>query len=201
MWTFAPSPSILLTVKRILIFMSLLVIVLTSLCADRAFWLGNDYDGESAATDKYTEDSTLLVSYGEKSVLVQVVAPLPDTLEGREIGLTKSVLEELGIWGKGDKDVSVKLRKGSETEPVETTDVEDTGWYSFRLRSTKRTLALDNYKALTANGFKVRTEIDGDKITFTIPYVAEYEKEEKKALIESLGLTVELVKAVDNPYL
>lgn len=181
--------------------MAFLILVLTSLPAERAFWLGDDYEGESAASDKYTVSSTLLVSYGEKSVLVDVVSPLPDTLEGREIGLTRSALEELGIWGKGDTDVSVKLRKGSEVEPDSTADSEDTGWYSFRLRSTKRTLALDNYKALTANAVKVRTEIDGDMITFTVPYVAEYEIEEKKALIESLGLTVEEINAADNPYL
>ncbi len=201
MWTFTPSPSILLNVKRIFIFMALLVLVMTFLPAERAFWLGDDYEGESAATDKYTEESTLIVSYGDKSVLVQVVAPLPDTLEGREIGLTRTALEELGIWGMGDTEVSVKLRKGSEVEPDNTTAVEDTGWYSLRLRSTKRTLALDNYKALTANSIKVRTEIEGDMITFTVPYVAEYEVEEKKALIESLGFTVEEVNATDNPYL
>ncbi len=181
--------------------MALLVLVMTSLPAERAFWLGNDYEGESAATDKYTEESTLIVSYGEKSVLVQVVAPLPDTLEGREIGLTRTALEELGIWGSGDTEVSVKLRKGSEVEPESHASVEDTGWYSLRLRSTKRTLALDNYKALTANSIKVRTEIEGDRITFTVPYVAEYEVEEKKALIESLGLTVEEISVTDNPYL
>lgn len=201
MWTSDPSPSILLNVKRIFIFMALLVLAVTSLSAETAFWLGSDYEGECAASDKYTVSSTLNVSYGEKSVLVSVVAPLPDTLEGREIGLTRSVLEELGIWGNGDTDVSVKLRKGSEVELESPPAQEDTGWYSFTLRSSKRTLALDNYRALTANSIKVRTEIADDLITFTVPYVAEYEIDEKKALIESLGLTVEEINAADNPYL
>ena len=97
-------------------------------------------------------------------------------------------------------DAKVELLRGSLSELDDNENTEDSGWYSFTLHTTKRTLALDNYKALLRSGFKVRVETDGDKITFTIPYVAEYEVEEKKALIESLGLTVESVDSVANPY-
>lgn len=196
------SPIYTFSVKKLFVFLTIILICIASLSADRAFWLGEDYSGRIAASDKYTVSSTLSISYGEEKTTVTVTSPLPQTLEGRELGLTRSTLEELGLWGKGDTDVSVTLLKGSVVElEDEEKKAENSGWYSLTLHSTKRTIALDNYRALTANGFKVKTAVDGEKITFTVLYIAEYEVEEKKALIESLGFTVDKIEETENPYL
>ncbi len=195
------SPIYTFSVKKLFVFLTVILLCVASLSADRAFWLGDGYSGSVAASGKYTVSSTLSVSYGEKKTTVTVTSSLPKTLEGRELGLTRSTLEELGIWGKGDEDVSVTLLKGSVIELEDGEKTENSGWYSLTLHSTKRTIALDNYRALTANGFKVKTDVNGDRITFTILYIAEYEVEEKKALLETLGFTVEKIEETENPYL
>ena len=195
------SPIYTFSVKKLIVFISIIFFCVVSLSAEKAFWLGSGYEGKSAASDKYSVSSTLQVSYGEEKTTVVVASSLPDTLEGRDLGLSRSALEDLGIWGKGDKEVSVTLLRGSVVELEDKEDAEDSGWYSFILHSTKRTIALDNYRSLTANSFKVKTDVNGEKITFTVLYIAEYEVEEKKALIESLGFTVEEIEEAENPYL
>lgn len=189
------------SVKKLFTSLAIILFSIISLHADRAFWLGDGFTGSSAASDRYTVSSMLSVSYGEKKTTVIVASSLPDTLEGRELGLSRSTLEELEIWGKGDEEVTVTLLRGSVIDLENEDDTEESGWYSFTLHSTKRTIALDNYRALTANGFKVKTAVDGERITFTVLYIAEYEIEEKKALIDSLGFTVEKIEEADNPYL
>ena len=198
MWTFAPAASILLPVKRIFVYIILMIVVIASLSAEVIYWNGEESD--TVYSSKYTPSSVLSVTYEGTTVKVTVSAKGEETLPGRELGLDRESLEELGLWGKGDMDAKVELLRGSLSELDDNENTEDSGWYSFTLHTTKRTLALDNYKALLRSGFKVRVETDGDRITFTIPYVAEYEVEEKKALIESLGLTVESVDSVANPY-
>ena len=198
MWTFAPAASILLPVKRILAYITLTLVVIASLSAEVVYWNGEESD--AVYSSKYTPSSVLSITLENTTIKVTVSGKGNETLPGRELGLDRKSLEELGLWGKGDRDIKVELLRGSLVELDDGEENEDSGWYSFTLRTTKRTLALDNYKALIKNGFKVRVETDGDRITFTIPYVAEYEVEEKEALIESLGLTVESVDSVANPY-
>ncbi len=198
MWTFALPASILLPVKRISVYIMLMFAVIASLSAEVVYWSGEERS--AVYSSKYTPSSVLSVTNEGTTVKVTVSGKGGETLPGRELGLDRESLEELGLWGKGDRDVKVELLRGSLVELDDEENTEESGWYSLTLRPTKRTLALDNYKALLRNGFKVRVETDGEKITFSIPYVAEYEVEEKKALIESLGLTVESVDAVANPY-
>ena len=95
--------------------------------------------------------------------------------------------------------MEVKLRKGSVKE--ETEIEKDTGWYSFVLEGVDRNISYDKYKALIRNGFKPESRVDKDLIYFTLPYIADYEREEKRNLLSTLGLEIkeEIVSA--NPYL
>ena len=193
--------------KRLSIFVVLSLILIPALFSETAFWIGFDPVDKSwdnsellAFTDLYEEGSVLLVSNEEgKSIITIVSGEKPKTNDKRNLGLTESALKELELWGNGTSHVEVKLRKGSIKE--ETEIIEDTGWYSFVLEGVKRSISYDKYKALIRNGFKPESRLDEGLIYFTLPYIAEYEREEKRNLLSSLGLEIkeEIVSA--NPYI
>ena len=183
------------------------LILIAALFSETAFWIGFDPVDKSwdnsellAFTDLYEEGSVLLVSNEEgKSIITIVSGEKPKTNDKRNLGLTESALKELELWGNGTSHVEVKLRKGSIKE--ETEIIEDTGWYSFVLEGVERSISYDKYKALIRNGFKPESRLDEGLIYFTLPYIAEYEREEKRNLLSSLGLEIkeEIVSA--NPYI
>ena len=183
------------------------LILIPALFSETAFWIGFDPVDKSwdnsellAFTDLYEEGSVLLVSNEEgKSIITIVSGEKPKTNDKRNLGLTESALKELELWGNGTSHVEVKLRKGSIKE--ETEIIEDTGWYSFVLEGVERSISYDKYKALIRNGFKPESRLDEGLIYFTLPYIAEYEREEKRNLLSSLGLEIkeEIVSA--NPYI
>ena len=193
--------------KRLSFIAVLSLILIPALFSETAFWIGFDPVDKSwdnsellAFTDLYEEGSVLLVSNEEgKSIITIVSGEKPKTNDKRNLGLTESALKELELWGNGTSHVEVKLRKGSIKE--ETEIIEDTGWYSFVLEGVKRSISYDKYKALIRNGFKPESRLDEGLIYFTIPYIAEYEREEKRNLLSSLGLEIkeEIVSA--NPYI
>ena len=193
--------------KRLSIFVVLSLILIAALFSETAFWIGFDPVDKSwdnsellAFTDLYEEGSVLLVSNEEgKSIITIVSGEKPKTNDKRNLGLTESALKELELWGNGTSHVEVKLRKGSIKE--ETEIIEDTGWYSFVLEGVERSISYDKYKALIRNGFKPESRLDEGLIYFTLPYIAEYEREEKRNLLSSLGLEIkeEIVSA--NPYI
>lgn len=193
--------------KRLSIFVVLSLILIPALFSETAFWIGFDPVDKSwdnsellAFTDLYEEGSVLLVSNEEgKSIITIVSGEKPKTNDKRNLGLTESALKELELWGNGTSHVEVKLRKGSIKE--ETEIIEDTGWYSFVLEGVERSISYDKYKALIRNGFKPESRLDEGLIYFTLPYIAEYEREEKRNLLSSLGLEIkeEIVSA--NPYI
>ena len=193
--------------KRLSIFVVLSLILIPALFSETAFWIGFDPVDNSwnnsellAFTDLYEEGSVLLVSNEEgKSIITIVSGEKPKTNDKRNLGLTESALKELELWGNGTSHVEVKLRKGSIKE--ETEIIEDTGWYSFVLEGVERSISYDKYKALIRNGFKPESRLDEGLIYFTLPYIAEYEREEKRNLLSSLGLEIkeEIVSA--NPYI
>ena len=193
--------------KRLSIFVVLSLILIPALFSETAFWIGFDPVDKSwdnsellAFTDLYEEGSVLLVSNEEgKSIITIVSGEKPKTNDKRNLGLTESALKELELWGNGTSQVEVKLRKGSIKE--ETEIIEDTGWYSFVLEGVERSISYDKYKALIRNGFKPESRLDEGLIYFTLPYIAEYEREEKRNLLSSLGLEIkeEIVSA--NPYI
>ena len=193
--------------KRLSIFVVLSLILIPALFSETAFWIGFDPVDKSwdnsellAFTDLYEEGSVLLVSNEEgKSIITIVSGEKPKTNDKRNLGLTESALKELELWGNGTSHVEVKLRKGSIKE--ETEIIEDTGWYSFVLEGVERSISYDKYKALIRNGFKPDSRLDEGLIYFTLPYIAEYEREEKRNLLSSLGLEIkeEIVSA--NPYI
>ena len=193
--------------KRLSFIAVLSLILIPALFSETAFWIGFDPVDKSwdnsellAFTDLYEEGSVLLVSNEEgKSIITIVSGEKPKTNDKRNLGLTESALKELELWGNGTSHVEVKLRKGSIKE--ETEIIEDTGWYSFVLEGVERSIAYDKYKALIRNGFKPESRLDEGLIYFTLPYIAEYEREEKRNLLSSLGLEIkeEIVSA--NPYI
>ena len=193
--------------KRLSFIVVLSLIFIPALFSETAFWIGFDPVDKSwdnsellAFTDLYEEGSVLLVSNEEgKSIITIVSGEKPKTNDKRNLGLTESALKELELWGNGTSHVEVKLRKGSIKE--ETEIIEDTGWYSFVLEGVERSISYDKYKALIRNGFKPESRLDEGLIYFTLPYIAEYEREEKRNLLSSLGLEIkeEIVSA--NPYI
>lgn len=193
--------------KRLSFIAVLSLILIPALFSETAFWIGFDPVDKSwdnsellAFTDLYEEGSVLLVSNEEgKSIITIVSGEKPKTNDKRNLGLTESALKELELWGNGTSHVEVKLRKGSIKE--ETEIIEDTGWYSFILEGIERSISYDKYKALIRNGFKPESRLDEGLIYFTLPYIAEYEREEKRNLLSSLGLEIkeEIVSA--NPYI
>ena len=193
--------------KRLSFIAVLSLILIPALFSETAFWIGFDPVDKSwdnsellAFTDLYEEGSVLLVSNEEgKSIITIVSGEKPKTNDKRNLGLTESALKELELWGNGTSHVEVKLRKGSIKE--ETEIIEDTGWYSFVLEGVERSISYDKYKALIRNGFKPESRLDEGLIYFTLPYIAEYEREEKINLLSSLGLEIkeEIVSA--NPYI
>ena len=193
--------------KRLSFIAVLSLILIPALFSETAFWIGFDPVDKSwdnsellAFTDLYEEGSVLLVSNEEgKSIITIVSGEKPKTNDKRNLGLTESALKELELWGNGTSHVEVKLRKGSIKE--ETEIIEDTGWYSFVLEGVERSISYDKYKALIRNGFKPESRRDEGLIYFTLPYIAKYEREEKRNLLSSLGLEIkeEIVSA--NPYL
>ena len=193
--------------KRLSFIAVLSLILIPALFSETAFWIGFDPVDKSwdnsellAFTDLYEKGSVLLVSNEEgKSIITIVSGEKPKTNDKRNLGLTESALKELGLWGNGTSQVEVKLRKGSVKE--ETEIEEDTGWYSFVLEGVERSISYDKYKALIRNGFKPESRLDEGLIYFTLPYIAEYEREEKRNLLSSLGLEIkeEIVSA--NPYI
>ena len=195
------------SMKRLSFIAVLSLILIPALFSETAFWIGFDPVDKSwdnsellAFTDLYEEGSVLLVSNEEgKSIITIVSGEKPKTNDKRNLGLTESALKELELWGNGTSHVEVKLRKGSIKE--ETEIIEDTGWYSFVLEGVKRSISYDKYKALIRNGFKPESRLDEGLIYFTLPYIAEYERDEKRNLLSSLGLEIkeEIVSA--NPYI
>ena len=193
--------------KRLSFIAVLSLILIPALFSETAFWIGFDPVDKSwdnsellAFTDLYEEGSVLLVSNEEgKSIITIVSGEKPKTNDKRNLGLTESALKELELWGNGTSHVDVKLRKGSVKE--ETEILEDTRWYSFILEGIERSISYDKYKALIRNGFKPESRLDEGLIYFTLPYIAEYEREEKRNLLSSLGLEIkeEIVSA--NPYI
>lgn len=195
------------SMKRLSFIAVLSLILIPALFSETAFWIGFDPVDKSwdnsellAFTDLYEEGSVLLVSNEEgKSIITIVSGEKPKTNDKRNLGLTESALKELELWGNGTSHVEVKLRKGSIKE--ETEIIEDTGWYSFVLEGVERSISYDKYKALIRNGFKPESRLDEGLIYFTLPYIAKYEREEKRNLLSSLGLEIkeEIVSA--NPYI
>ena len=193
--------------KRLSIFVVLSLILIPALFSETAFWIGFDPVDKSwdnsellAFTDLYEEGSVLLVSNEEgKSIITIVSGEKPKTNDKRNLGLTESALKELELWGNGTSHVEVKLRKGSIKE--ETEIIEDTGWYSFVLEGVERSISYDKYKALIRNGFKPDSRLDEGLIYFTLPYIAEYEREEKRNLLSSLGLEIKEEIVSKNPYM
>ena len=193
--------------KRLSIFVVLSLILIPALFSETAFWIGFDPVDNSwnnsellSFTDLYESGSELIVSNEEgKSIVTKVYVKKPKTNEGRDLGLTESALEELGLWGKGTSQVEVKLRKGAIKEEIEIE--EDTGWYSFVLEGVERNISYDKYKALIRNGFKPESILDGDFVFFTLPYIADYEREEKRNLLSSLGLEIKEEIVSKNPYM
>ena len=193
--------------KRLSIFVVLSLILIPALFSETAFWIGFDPVDNSwnnsellSFTDLYEKGSELIVSNENgESIITKVSGDKPKTNGTRDLGPTVSALKELGLWGNGTSQVEVKLRKGSVKE--ETEIEKDTGWYSFVLEGVDRNISYDKYKALIRNGFKPESRFDEDLIYFTLPYIADYEREEKRNLLSTLGLEIkeEIVSA--NPYL
>ena len=193
--------------KRLSIFVVLSLILIPALFSETAFWIGFDPVDNSwnnsellSFTDLYEKGSELIVSNENgESIITKVSGDKPKTNGTRDLGLTVSALKELGLWGNETSQVEVKLRKGSVKE--ETEIEKDTGWYSFVLEGVDRNISYDKYKALIRNGFKPESRFDEDLIYFTLPYIADYEREEKRNLLSTLGLEIkeEIVSA--NPYL
>ena len=195
------------SMKRLSFIAVLSLILIPALFSETAFWIGFDPVDKSwdnsellAFTDLYEEGSVLLVSNEEgKSIITIVSGEKPKTNDKRNLGLTESALKELELWGNGTSHVEVKLRKGSIKE--ETEIIEDTGWYSFVLEGVERSISYDKYKALIRNGFKPESRLDEGLIYFTLPYIAEYEREEKRNLLSSLGLEIKEEIVSKNPYM
>lgn len=205
---FSLSPKYNGGMKRLITAFLLLSIVLTSLFSETAFWVGFDpkdkeWDNSKflSFTNLYEEGSELIVSNEEgKSIITTVYGECPETNEGRTIALTEAVLEELGLWGNGVSQVEVRLRKGAVEEDSEIIE-EITGWYTFILEGVERDKAYDKYRVLVRKGFKPETRLEDDLIYFSLPYIVEYEREEKRNLLSSLGLEIKEEIVSKNPYI
>ncbi|MBQ0071439.1 MAG: hypothetical protein KBS81_06240 [Spirochaetales bacterium] len=192
--------------KKLSFLLFLIVFASLSLFAETSFWVGKapygaswSDDGLYAFTSLYEEGSVVFVSSETTTIQVQVIGPLPTTLEGRDFGLSQRALEELGIWGQGDTFVSVRLRNGSileETEP----DYTSSGWFTLVLGEMTGKEATDAYKAISRKGLKLSMKKAGDKVLVSIPYIVEYEMEEKTELLRKLGYTVTSSYPSENPY-
>ncbi len=192
--------SIILSVKKIIVLL-LFTTVLFSLHAEVAFYSGEREGEYTALSDKYSVNSIIEVSFDGKSVRAEVTGRLPKTLEGRELGLTKAVLESLGAFSKGDVEVSVRLLKGSQIDnEIENDEKKESGWYSISLAPVENETAREKYKALVFYGFKPDVEITEEGTLFTIPYIAEYELEERTRELETIGFDILSVTGADNPY-
>lgn len=196
--------------KKLILSISLLLIVLFSISAsDISFWVGYPTQSDTwkdsdiiAFTDKYTPNSVLSISYLNKSISVTVYSSLPQTIEGRTIGLTSAALEELGLWGKGDEDITCILQRGSLTELEEKEIPKESGWYSLFLSPISKEAASSAYKSLVSKGFKPNVvEYKDDLFYFSIPYIVEYEIDEKVEVLSSISLCVEKIESEENPYL
>lgn len=196
--------------KKLILSISLLLIILFSLSAsDISFWVGLPTQSDTwnssdiiAFTDKYTPSSVLSLSYLDKSISVTVYSSLPATIESRTIGLTYAGLEALGLWGKGDEDISCILQRGSLTELEEKETQEESGWYSLLLSPIKKEDISSLYKKLVSKGFKPKLIEYSDNLFYlSIPYIAEYEIDEKVEILSALSLTVEKIESIENPYL
>lgn len=198
MWTFQSRALILFSVKKIFVLLTLSLIALTSIAADTAFWNGEE-DGYNACSDRYAVSSVISLSLNDKTINVKVTGPIPDTLPGRDLGLSKEVLTELGIWGQGDSVIDTAIVNGKVKEDTAVT--ENSGWHSITLEPYSMSCALEKYKTLIFYGFKPEAYRDGDTISYTIPYVAEYELEDTKNLLKDIGLAVLDVKETVNPYI
>lgn len=195
--------------KRLITAFLLLSIIIASLFSENAFWVGFDPINKAwnnsellSFTDLYEKDSELIVSNEDgKSIITKVYGECPETNEDRDLGLTQAALEELGLWGNGVSKVDVKLRKGSVKE--ETTEYEEnTGWYTFVLAGIERDISYDKYRTLVRRGFKPESTLGEDNlIYFSLPYIVDYEREEKRNLLSSLGLEIKEEIISKNPYL
>ncbi len=186
--------------KRISLLFIVLLFAVFTVSADTAFWSGED-EGLIAYSDKYVPSSVLLLSYGDKSVQVKVISSLDKTLPGRELGLSRTALETLGLWGNEDTDITVNLIKGALTILEEKEETNESGWYSIVLVPVIKGYALERYELLTKNGFKVKTELRDSRYVFTICYIAEYELEDTLSKLESLGILIDRTEETSNPYL
>lgn len=196
--------------KRLAFIIAVSILLLSSLFSENAFWVGFDpIDGSwdnsllLSFTDLFEKNSELIISNSEgKSIITKVYGVCPETNEGRDIGLTQSALEELGLWGNGNSIVDVKLRKGAVREETENKEEENTGWYSFALEGVERSISYDKYRVLIRKGFKPVSVLGEDnQVYFTLPYIVEYEREEKRNLLSSLGLKIKEEIVSINPYI
>lgn len=186
--------------KKLITLLTLAFFITLSLSAETAFWSGEE-NGESAYTDKFSVSSILNLQSETGEVTVTVTGGLGKTLEKREIGLSREVLTALGLWGKGDTAITVTLLKGEIKEMAQVKDKDGSGWYEMELEAVDRESALESYKALVFNSLKPEVTIDEGSFIFTIPFIAEYEKEETEALVEKMGFSVKEVRETLNPYL
>ena len=198
MWTFQPCTLILFSVKKIFVLLTLSLIILTSIAADTVFWNGEE-KGNNAYSDKYAVSSVISLSLGEKTTTVKIAGPMGDTLPGRDLGLSKETLTDLGIWGQSDTVLDTAIVNGKVKE--ETAVTENSGWYSITLTPYDISIALEKYKTLIFYSFRPEAVRDEETIIYTIPYVAEYELEDTENLLKEVGLTIEKVEETTNPYI
>ena len=178
---------------------------LFALSAETAFWIGPDSpvlsldnSSYSAYTDLYEEGSEIFITSSDSTVIATVRGKCPESIGNRDLALTKAALEELGLWGEGQSEVSVRLRKGSIAEEKE---VEDTGWYAFVLSPVSPESAIDFYKVLVRKGFKPKSEKnENGEIIFTLPFIVDYERDEKREVLLAIGLSVTAEEPSENPY-
>ena len=197
------------TMKRALTILIAIFLLIPALSAEKVYWVG--FEGAErnwsnsellAFTDLYEEGSDIVITIeGGESVIVTVKAPLPETVEGRDIALTESALKDLGIWGEGPSEATVRLKKGAEKEKEEEKQ-ENTGWYSFLLSPVSSDSAYSIYRTLIRRGFKVEAERSDDGLFhFTLPYIVEYERDAKRKVLLSLSLEIEEERPSINPYM
>ncbi|MGN1163639.1 MAG: hypothetical protein ACI4S4_02405 [Candidatus Ornithospirochaeta sp.] len=192
--------------KKSLCVLMLFFILVFTVSAETAFWTGPDspvlpLDNSqySAYTDLYEVGSEISITSSSSTIIAKVEGRCPESTGGRDLALTRSALEELGLWGEGHSTVSVRLRKGAVKEGEEKT--EDTGWFAIVLAPVSPDKASDIYKVLVRKGFKPRSEKNGERdIVFTLPYIVDYEREEKKEVLLAMVLSVTAEEPSANPY-
>lgn len=192
--------------KKLSFLLILVFCAVASLFAETSFWVGNapygaswDDEGLYAFTSLYEEGSTILISFEAETIQALVAGPLPKTLEGRDMGLSRKALEELGLWGKGDAFVSVRLKSGAIIEETEE-DFTSSGWFTLVLGKMSGNEAIEAYKAISRKGMKLSFEKKGEQVLVSVPYIVEYEIEEKTELLKKLGYPVESAVPSKNPY-